>query len=67
MRFHKQSKHSEWGVPYFQQSKPKTNQLHFISDFINVNIQIKHKPYPMPDINGMLFKREGYKYAISLD
>ena len=21
----------------------------------------------MPDINGMLFKRKGYKYAISLD
>ena len=47
---------SEWGSPSLTQSKPKTNQVHFLSDFINLNKQLNHKPYPMTKINRMLFK-----------
>ena len=42
---------SEWVSPSFAQPKPKSNQIHFISDFRNLNKQLKHKPYTMPNIN----------------
>ena len=38
---------SEWGTPYFSQSKVKTNKLIFLSDFLNLNRQLKRKLYPM--------------------
>ena len=34
---------SEWGYPYFAQYKPKSNQVSFISDFRNLNKQLKKK------------------------
>ena len=39
---------SEWGTPYFVLSKPKSNWLHFLSDFSNLNKQLKQKPQPKP-------------------
>ena len=45
----------------------KMNQSHFLINFINLNNQLKCKPYPMPKINKMLFKLEGFQYATSLD
>ena len=27
----------EWGAPYFAQPKPKSNQVHFLIDFRNIN------------------------------
>ena len=42
---------SEWGSPSISQPKLKTNRVCFISDFINLNKQLKHKPYTMPNIN----------------
>ena len=46
--------YSEWGAPSFAQSKPKSNQLHFISDLRNLNKQLKRKLYPMLKLNKML-------------
>ena len=34
----KKSNYSEWGAPYFSQNKLKTNQVRFLSDFRNLNI-----------------------------
>ena len=48
----------EWGAPSFAQHKNKSNQVRFISDFRNLNTQLKQKPYPLPKINGMLLKLE---------
>ena len=45
------SNESEQGDPYFTQPKPKTNHVHFISDFRNLNKELNHKPYPMHKIN----------------
>ena len=45
---------SEQGAPSFEQPKP--NWVRFISDFRNLNKQLKHKPYPTPKINEMLLK-----------
>ena len=58
---------SEWGSPAFAQPKPETNQGYFIIDFINLNKQLKRKPYQMSNINKILLKLEGFQYATSLD
>ena len=58
---------SKWGAPSFAQPKLTSNQIRFISDSRNINKQLKRKPHPMPKINEMLFKLEGFQYAISLD
>ena len=58
---------SEWGAPFFAQSKAKTNSIRFLSDFRNLIRKLKHKPYPMPKISEMLLELEGFKYATSLE
>ena len=58
---------SEWVSPSFAQPKPKLNRVCFLSNFRNLNKQLKRKPYPMPKINEMLLKLEGFQYAMSLD
>ena len=42
---------SEWVSPSFSQLKPESNRVHFLSDFMNTNKQLKQKPYPMPTMN----------------
>ena len=63
----KEANESEWGAPYFEQPKVKTNRVIFLSDFRNLNRQLKRKPYPMPKIREMLSNLEGFQYARSLD
>ena len=63
----KEANESEWGAPYFAQPKPKTNRVRFLSDFWNLNRQLKRKPFPMPKIREMLLNLEGFQYATSLD
>ena len=58
--------YSEWGAPSFSQPKIKLNRVHFLSYFRNLNENLKRKPYPMPKINEILFKLEGFQYATSL-
>ena len=58
---------SEWGYPSFAQPKPKSNRLNFLSEFRNLNRQLRQKPYPVPKINEMLLKLGGFQYATSLD
>ena len=58
---------SKWGSPSFDQPKPKTSRVRFLNDFRNLNMQIKHRPYPMPKIRKMLLNLEGFQYATSLN
>ena len=58
---------SEWGAPSFAQPKEKMNQVRFLSDFQNLNRQLKGKPHPIPKISEMLLNFEGFQYATSLD
>ena len=51
----------------FTQPNAKTDHIRFLSDFRNLNRQLKRKPYPMPKIREMLLNLEGFKYASSLD
>ena len=59
---------SEWAAPTF--IIPKTDDsVRFISDFGDLNKRIKRKPYPIPKIQDLLLKLEGFyifglKYGI---
>ena len=57
---------SEWAAPSFIIPK-KDKTVRFINDFRELNKRIKRMPYPMPKIQDMLLKLEGFKYATSLD
>ena len=59
--------YSEWGTPYFPQSKAKTNCVGFLSEFWNLNRQLKHRPYPMTKICEIILKREEFKYSTPID
>jgi hypothetical protein len=52
-------------VPTFIIPK-KDGSICFISDFCELNKRIKHKPYPIPKIQDLLMKLEGFQYATSL-
>ena len=57
---------SEWAAPTFIIPK-KDGSVRFISDFRELNKRIKRKPYPIPKIQDLLLKLEGFQYATSLD
>jgi RNase H-like domain found in reverse transcriptase/Reverse transcriptase (RNA-dependent DNA polymerase)/Integrase zinc binding domain/Retroviral aspartyl protease len=57
---------SEWGSPTFIIPK-KDKTVRFISDFRELNKRIKRKPFPLPKIQDLLLKLEGFQYASSLD
>jgi len=57
---------SQWGAPTFIIPK-KDKMVRFISDFRELNKRIKRKPYPIPRIQDLLLKLEGFQYATSLD
>ena len=57
---------SEWAAPTFIIPK-KDGTVRFISDFRQLNLRIRRKPFPIPKIQDLLMKLEGFKYATSLD
>ena len=57
---------SEWGAPTFIQPK-KNGTVCFLLDFRELNKRIRRKPFPIPKIQDMLLKLEGFMYASSLD
>ena len=57
---------SKWGSPTFIIPK-KDNSVQFITDFRELNKRIKCKPFPIPQIQDLLLKLEGFQYATSLD
>ncbi len=57
---------SEWGAPSFIIPK-KNGTVRFLSDFRRLNAMLKRKPFPIPKIQDMLQKLEGFKYATALD
>jgi hypothetical protein len=57
---------SEWASPAFTIAK-KDNTLRSIADLRELNKRIKRKPYPIPKIQDMLLKLEGFLFATSLD
>ena len=57
---------SEWAAPTFIIPK-KDGTVRFINDFRELNKRIKRKPFPIPKIQDLMMKLEGFQYATSLD
>ena len=57
---------SEWAAPTFIIPK-KDGTVRFINDFRELNKRIKRKPYPIPKIQDLMLKLEGFMYGTSLD
>lgn len=57
---------SRWAAPTFIIPK-KDKTVRFISDFRELNKRIKRKPFPLPKIQDLMLKLEGFQYATSLD
>ena len=62
----KWTKANEWAAPTFIIPK-KDGRVRFISDFRKLNEWLKRAPYPIPKIQDLLHKLEGFMYATSLD
>ena len=57
---------SKWASPNFIIPK-KNKAVRFIIDFRELNKRIKRKPFPIPKIQDLMLKLEGFKYRTSLD
>ena len=56
---------SKWASPNFIIPK-KDKAVRFITDFRELNKRIQRKPFPIPKIQDLMFKLEGFKYGTSL-
>ena len=57
---------SEWAAPTFIIPK-KDGTVRFINDFRELNKRIRWKPFPIPKIQDLMMKLEGFQYATILD
>ena len=57
---------SEWAAPTFIIPK-KDQTVRFISDFRELNKRIRRIPFPIPKIQDLMLKLEGFQYGTSLD
>jgi hypothetical protein len=57
---------SEWACPMFTISKPYKS-LRSLADLRELNKRMKRKPFPIPKINDLLQKLEGFYLATPLD
>jgi hypothetical protein len=62
----KRINNSEWAAPNFIIPK-KNGRVRFLTDFRELNKRIKRKPFPLPKIQDLLLKLQGFQYATSLD
>ena len=58
--------YSEWVAPYFWKPKPKSNQVHFLSEFRNLNKKLKQKK-PNTKNQWNVIEIGFFWYATSLD
>ena len=57
---------SQWGAPTFLIPK-KYSTVRFISDFRELNKRILRQPYPIPKIQYLLVRLEGFRHGTRLD
>ena len=55
------------GNTVFYPTKGKTNRVRFLSDFRDLNRQLKRKPHPMQKIREIILKLELFQYDTSLE
>jgi predicted aspartyl protease len=66
LRVLKKVNRSQWGAPTFIIPK-KDGTVRFISDFRELNKRIKREPFPIPKIQDLLLRLEGFQFGTSLD
>lgn len=57
---------TEWGMPMFIRPK-KDGRIRTIADFRQLNAVIKRKPYPLPRIQDIFWRRRNYRFLSKLD
>ena len=57
---------SQWGASTFLIAK-EYSTVRFISDFRELNKRILRQTYPIPKIQDLLLRLEGFRYGITLD
>ena len=57
---------SQWGAPTFIIPN-KDSTVRFIYDFRELNKRILRQPYPIPKIQDLLLRLEGFRYGTILD
>jgi hypothetical protein len=57
---------SPWGSPTLAVLKPN-GDIQIVTDFRMVNLQLRRKPYPMPNILELFQCIDGYDFASTLD
>jgi hypothetical protein len=57
---------SPWGAPTFIIAK-KDGTVRFISNFRELNERVQRNPFPIPKIQDLLLRLEGFTYGIFLD
>ena len=57
---------SQWGAPIFLIPK-KDSTVPFIYDFRELNKRILRQTYPIPKIQDLLLRLEGFRYGTTLD
>ena len=57
---------SQWGAPTFLIPK-KDSTVRFISEFRELSKRILRQPYPIPKIQDLLLRLEGFRYGTTLD
>ena len=58
---------SKWGAPTWVIPKKDNLTVRFLSNFRELNKRIQRKPYPIPKVQDMLLKLEGFTYATAID
>ena len=56
---------SQWDAPTFLIRK-KDSTVRFISNFRELNKRILNRPYPIPNIQDLLLRLEGFRYGTTL-
>ena len=56
----------QWAAPTFVIPK-KDGKVRFVSDFRELNKRLVRNPYPLPKIQDLMLKLEGFQYASALD
>jgi transposase InsO family protein len=57
---------SQWAAPSFVVPK-KDNRIRIVTDFRELNKRILRRPYPLPRIQEVMRKQQGYKYFTKID
>ncbi len=57
---------TKWSSPTFI-TPPKNGRTHWVTDLRELDKEVRHQQYPLPNIQDILRKRTGYKFFTKID